>query len=220
MRHTKKRKRRGEVCEKEYREITNAGKFRDIISTPEYARDDDGLGDTVAMEVLIYAEKGKVFADEVYLARNFRIAKIKARDTRRLRALRYEIPGNHTSLEEYQQAYRTYMNGRRLRRRDDEVLERKMEASEQNPTNPKPKKMNIPKKGRKHPNGNGSMVGGGLPLIQETLAGRYVRLCSVRAASLGIAAGKGLGRSSETKVPKATAGAFRKPTGIYKPPTG
>ena len=39
-----------------------------------------------------------------------------ARDVRRLRILHGAILDSHTSLEEYQQVYRTYMNARRQHR--------------------------------------------------------------------------------------------------------
>ena len=73
--------------------------MRGIIFSPDYAHDVDGLGELMTMEVLIYDVQGNVFVGESYLARNFRMANIKSRDARRLRILRDEIPGNHTSLE-------------------------------------------------------------------------------------------------------------------------
>lgn len=100
----------GDVGEDEYRTIMRAMRLWGIISTPDYANGDDGLGDLVTKEVLIYAAQGVVFVDDSYLARNFRSAKIKSRDTRRLRIPHGEVPGNHTSLEEYHQDFRAYMN--------------------------------------------------------------------------------------------------------------
>ena len=107
----------------------------------------------MAQKVLIYAVQWGLFADEAYVARNFRMAKAKSRDTRRLRSLHGEIPENHTSMGEYRQAYRAYVNARRQRRRGDDVLEQKTKESEQPTTKPTPKKANNPKKGMKTPHG-------------------------------------------------------------------
>ena len=79
------------------------------------------------------------------------MAKIKSRDSRRLRILRGEIPENHTSLGEYQQAYRAYTNSRRQHRRGADSLEQKLKELEQPTAKPNPKKVNIPKKGRNRP---------------------------------------------------------------------
>ena len=67
--------------------VTKAKKIWGIIYRPEYAHDDDGLGELMTHECLIYADQGKVFADEDYQPKNFRIAKAKSRDVRRRRIL-------------------------------------------------------------------------------------------------------------------------------------
>ena len=71
--------------------MAKSKKLRGLLSHPEYAHGDDGVGDLVDREVLTYASHGKVFADEAYLSKNFRCQKINARDTRRLRAIRRAI---------------------------------------------------------------------------------------------------------------------------------
>ena len=103
----------------------------------------------MAEDILTFAAHGRFFADEAYLARYFRAAKIKSRDARRMRIVHGEIPDNHTSLTEYQHAYRTYMNARRKHRMGEETLEQRPKGPEQSPTKPKTQKANIPKKGVK-----------------------------------------------------------------------
>lgn len=95
------------TTQEEYVEVAKAKKLRRLLSHPAYSHDDDGMGDLATKEVLTFTVQGKVFADEAYLAKNFRSSETKPRDTRRLRALLNEISPTLTALEEYCNAYRS-----------------------------------------------------------------------------------------------------------------
>ena len=76
-----------ERCGTERRNTSEKVRGWGLIYRPEYAHADDGLGELMTHECLIYADQGKVFADEDYQPKNFRIAKAKSRDVRRRRIL-------------------------------------------------------------------------------------------------------------------------------------
>ena len=65
------------------RRIKKAKMLWGIISHPAYAHDDDGLGALTAETALYYAIQGRVFADEAFVSRNFRISKTLSRNVRR-----------------------------------------------------------------------------------------------------------------------------------------
>ena len=71
--------------------VTSAKRFRDILSRPEYANDDDVLGALMTHDYLTYDVHGQAFVDEAYMRPNFRNAKIKAGDMRRGQIVRGEI---------------------------------------------------------------------------------------------------------------------------------
>ena len=108
------------------KEVTRAKRLRGVVSRPEYASEDDGMGALMTEATLYYAIQGKMFVDEAYALGNFRMAKVWARDVRRARVTASEIPAGQTPLVEYQQAYRRYINYRHKYRRDGEMMARKL----------------------------------------------------------------------------------------------
>ena len=105
------------------------------------------MGELTTKEILTYAAQGKVFAGEAFCLRNSRLAKVRARDVRSLCILHGEIAESHTSLQEYRQVYRTYMNAQRQHRRDDEVPEQRQEKAEKPAATHTIAKKDIPMKG-------------------------------------------------------------------------
>ena len=94
------------------RNLRAAKALWDLISHPEYADEDDGIDGLMTKEALYYAIQGKVFADEAYCSRNFRLAKLQSRNVRRARILSGKTPAGETPLGEYQKAYQAYMSAR------------------------------------------------------------------------------------------------------------
>lgn len=104
--------------------------MRDIVSRPGYSHDEDGLDDLMEEAALSYAIQGKVFAGESYLSRNSRQAEIWSRDVLRARATSKETPVDQPTLEEYHEAYRSYINHRHRNRREEAILEEKPKRPE------------------------------------------------------------------------------------------
>ena len=133
--NTRAKKERGGAQENEpmtviddatLKDIARSKRLWDVVSRPEYASGDDGLGALMAEATLYYAIKGKTFVDAAYALGNFRQAKLWARDVRRARMAAREIPAGKTPLEEYRYSYRRYINYRRKYRRGGEILARKL----------------------------------------------------------------------------------------------
>ena len=93
--------------------IKKAKMLRGIKSHPEYAHDADGLDASMDERTLYYAIQGRVFAGEALISRNFRLGKTLSRNVRRARVTAGKIPAGQSTLEEYQEAYRKYINHRR-----------------------------------------------------------------------------------------------------------
>lgn len=162
--------------QEEYGGVTQSQNLWGIIQKPEYAHGEDGLDAIVEKEVSTYAAHGNVFADASYLVRNFRSAKAKSRDVRRLRILHGEIPETQTALEEYQKDYRSYANARRQQSREGIYLEQKMKDSERKLEDSWGGKANCPaKRGGNRPWPMAQWEMAGAPLSWRTLAGRHVR---------------------------------------------
>ena len=53
--------------------IRKAKMLWDVISRPGYAHDDDGLAALMSAGTLRYAIQGRVFVDEAFASRNFRM---------------------------------------------------------------------------------------------------------------------------------------------------
>ena len=100
------------------------------MNRPEYACEDDGLGGLVTEATLYYVIQGKDFVDESYQSGNFSLAEIRARDIRRNRVEAREAPKDQTTLQEYQMAYRRYINHRSKNRREGKILAAKVDHSE------------------------------------------------------------------------------------------
>ena len=104
-------------------------RFRDIASWPEYSFGDDGSDASMGEASLYYVTHGKDFVDGDYQSINFRHSEIRSRDLRSARAASRETPSCKTTLQAYQMAYRRYINRRHQDRRDEEILEEKMDQS-------------------------------------------------------------------------------------------
>ena len=175
-----------EMGREAYGHVSRAKKLWGIMQKPEYARDEDGLGDLMTKEVLIYEAHGKVFADGAYLTGNFRSAQEKSRDARTLRILHQEIPKRQTALGEYHQAYRAYSNARRQQRREGRLLEQKMKLSDHEAKNREMGKLEHRKGGgnRPRPVDKREMVGS--PISGGAVASGIIRLKALRAAGMDI----------------------------------
>lgn len=74
-------------------------------TNPDYADMNDGFGDPMAPSFLKFAIHLKAFVDDAYSAQNFRGAKTREIDTRRVRIEHGSIRATQTALEDLQVAY-------------------------------------------------------------------------------------------------------------------
>ena len=66
---------KAQIYEETMIQIRNAKVLWDTISHPEYESEDDGLGDVMNEGALNFDIQGRVFVDEAFVSRNFRLAR-------------------------------------------------------------------------------------------------------------------------------------------------